>query len=100
MYSQSLSMKTKNAVFLDRDGTLIHDKGFITDPDDVFFYRLTFEALRMLQGKFELFIISNQSGIAKDPHPNNAKSSVLPDIINQGYNTATYARDASATGLS
>jgi histidinol phosphatase-like enzyme len=28
-------MKTKNAIFLDRDGTLIHDKGFMTDPDDV-----------------------------------------------------------------
>jgi histidinol phosphatase-like enzyme len=32
---QSLSMKTKNAVILDRDGTLLHDRGFITDPDDV-----------------------------------------------------------------
>jgi len=60
-----MAMRTRNAVFLDRDGTLIHDKGFITDPDDVVFYKLTFEALRMLQEKFELFVISNQSGIAK-----------------------------------
>ena len=57
--------KTKCAVFLDRDGTLIHDKGFITDPEEVVFYRLAFEALKMLQGRFELFVISNQSGIAK-----------------------------------
>lgn len=57
--------KMKTAVFLDRDGTLIHDKGFITDPDDVVFYKRTFEALKMLQRRFELFVISNQSGIAK-----------------------------------
>lgn len=57
--------KYKNAVFFDRDGTLIHDRGFITNPEKVVFYSRTFDALKMLQEKFELFIISNQSGIAK-----------------------------------
>ncbi|MBU4201469.1 MAG: HAD-IIIA family hydrolase [Verrucomicrobia bacterium] len=55
----------KNAIFFDRDGTLIHDRGFITNPEKVVFYSRTFDALKMLQEKFELFIISNQSGIAK-----------------------------------
>lgn len=53
------------AIFLDRDGTLIDDIGFIKYTIDVNFYSFTFEALSMLQEHFLLFIITNQSGIAK-----------------------------------
>lgn len=54
----------KPAVFLDRDGTLIEDAGFLRDSAQVFFYPETFSALCRL-GNFELFIVTNQSGIAK-----------------------------------
>lgn len=57
--------KQRPAIFLDRDGTIIHDRGYLRSPDDVVFYAQTIDALKMLQRKFELFIISNQSGIAK-----------------------------------
>jgi len=53
------------AVFLDRDGTLIEDRGHLRDPDDVVFYPDTAEALRRLQKEFRLFIVTNQSGIGK-----------------------------------
>ena len=53
------------AVFLDRDGTLIEDRGHIGDPSQVAFYPGTFEALRRLGGQFVLFIVTNQNGIAK-----------------------------------
>lgn len=53
------------AVFLDRDGTLIDDVGYIKQSSEVSFYPFTFEALSMLQEHFLLFIITNQSGIAK-----------------------------------
>jgi D-glycero-D-manno-heptose 1,7-bisphosphate phosphatase len=53
------------AIFLDRDGTLIDDVGFIKHKSEVIFYSFTFEALSMLQEHFLLFIITNQSGIAK-----------------------------------
>lgn len=54
------------AVFLDRDGTLIEDRGHLRDPGEVVFYPDTAEALRRLQNKFRLFIVTNQSGIAKE----------------------------------
>ena len=54
----------KQAVFLDRDGTLIKDNGFLGDPGKVEFYSCTVEALKLLQQKFDLFIVTNQCGIA------------------------------------
>jgi L-threonylcarbamoyladenylate synthase len=53
------------AVFLDRDGTLIEDRGHLRDPGEVVFYPDTAEALRRLQKEFRLFIVTNQSGIGK-----------------------------------
>jgi len=55
----------KAAVFLDRDGTLIHDRGHIKDPSEVKFYSQAFPALRQLQQHFELFFVTNQWGIAE-----------------------------------
>ena len=53
------------AVFLDRDGTLIEDNGSLRSPTQVVFYVATVPALRRLQEYFRLFIVTNQSGIAK-----------------------------------
>lgn len=53
------------AVFLDRDGLLIEDRGFLGDISEVCFYDFTFESLKKLQNHFELFIVTNQSGIGK-----------------------------------
>ena len=58
-------MASHPAVFLDRDGTLIEEKGYIDLPSAVAFYSYTFKALKNLQQHFLLFIISNQSGISK-----------------------------------
>ena len=55
----------KSAIFLDRDGTIIRDKGNIGEISQVEFYNYTFDCLRKLQEKFLLFIITNQPGIAK-----------------------------------
>jgi histidinol-phosphate phosphatase family protein len=54
----------KPAVFLDRDGTIIEDAGFLRSQAQVDFYPQTFPALRRL-ADFVLFIVTNQSGIAK-----------------------------------
>lgn len=53
------------AIFLDRDGTIIEDMGDIKQASEVQFYPFTFKALDLLQEHFLLFIITNQSGIAK-----------------------------------
>lgn len=57
--------RTQPAVFLDRDGTLIEDNGSLRSPAQVVFYAATVPALRRLQEHFRLFIVTNQSGVAK-----------------------------------
>ncbi len=53
------------AIFLDRDGTIIEDRGYIKDPLDMVFYPESFRALKLLQEYFLLFIITNQPGVSK-----------------------------------
>ena len=55
----------KPAIFFDRDGTQIDDKGYLTQISQVEFYPETFLALELLKDKFDFFIITNQSGIGK-----------------------------------
>lgn len=54
------------AVFLDRDGTLIHDPGYLGDPDGVKVLPGVADALVALsQAGFLLVVVTNQSGIAR-----------------------------------
>lgn len=55
----------KKAVFLDRDGTVIHDVGHINDCSRVKLFADTLPALRALQQDYELFVVTNQSGVSK-----------------------------------
>lgn len=57
--------RSRPAVFLDRDGTIIEDHGDLRDPSQVEFFEDTIPALRRLAGPFVLFIVTNQSGVAK-----------------------------------
>jgi D-glycero-D-manno-heptose 1,7-bisphosphate phosphatase len=52
-------------IFLDRDGTIIEDRGHLRDRSEVVFLPGAFDALRRLQEEFLLFIVTNQSGVAK-----------------------------------
>ena len=53
------------AVFLDRDGTIVEDLGDLSDPSQVVFFSDTVSSLRCLCKRFDLFIVTNQSGVAK-----------------------------------
>lgn len=56
----------KRAVFLDRDGTLIVEKNYLSDPAQVELLPGVPEALQQLQeAGFLLFIVTNQSGIGR-----------------------------------
>ncbi|GEM_PF-272377 len=59
--------KTNHAVFLDRDGTINEDPGYLGEPELVKLFPGTGEALSILKNelKFKLIVISNQSGIAR-----------------------------------
>ena len=58
-------MLKQPAIFLDRDGTIINDFGYLKNPQEVEFFPETFTSLLRLQERFLLFIITNQSGISK-----------------------------------
>jgi D-glycero-D-manno-heptose 1,7-bisphosphate phosphatase len=58
-------MSNSPAIFLDRDGTIIEDRGYLKNAVDVVFLPGCFNALTLLKEHFELFIITNQSGISK-----------------------------------
>jgi D-glycero-D-manno-heptose 1,7-bisphosphate phosphatase len=54
------------AVFLDRDGTVIHDVGYISDPELVELVPGAPEALAALKAHgYRLVLVSNQSGIGR-----------------------------------
>jgi D-glycero-D-manno-heptose 1,7-bisphosphate phosphatase len=54
------------AVFLDRDGTLIEDTGYLRDPDAVRLLPGAAAAIRRLNGAgLPAIVVSNQSGIAR-----------------------------------
>ena len=54
------------AVFLDRDGTLIEERNYIARPELVAIFPRVGDALGRLQDLgFKLFIVSNQSGVGR-----------------------------------
>ncbi len=54
------------AIFLDRDGTLMHDTGYVSDPASIRIFPGVPEALRELKARgFLLIIVTNQSGIGR-----------------------------------
>lgn len=61
------------AIFLDKDGTLIHDVPFNVDPDRVVLTPGAARGLAMLHGAgYEIVVISNQSGVAHGHFPESA----------------------------
>ena len=56
----------KKAAFLDRDGTLIRDVGYISRPEDVELVPGVVPALRgLINLEFLLVVVTNQSGIGR-----------------------------------
>jgi D-glycero-D-manno-heptose 1,7-bisphosphate phosphatase len=54
------------AVFLDRDGTIIEERGFLDDPAGVEILPTVVDALRLLRDRgFATVVVSNQSGVAR-----------------------------------
>lgn len=57
---------SRPAVFLDRDGTLLTERGYLSNPQNIRFYPSVVPALKQLQKKgFDLIVITNQSGVGR-----------------------------------
>ena len=55
-----------NAVFLDRDGTIIEEENYLSNFSQIKIYPFSFSALKILKDcGFKIFIITNQSGVAR-----------------------------------
>jgi D-glycero-D-manno-heptose 1,7-bisphosphate phosphatase len=58
--------EARKAIFLDRDGTLLVEVGYLNHPSQVMPYQFAARALRLArQAGFLLILITNQSGIAR-----------------------------------
>ena len=56
----------ERAVFLDRDGTIIEEVGYLDRPERVEFFPFTIDAIHVLnRAGLAVVLVSNQSGIAR-----------------------------------
>jgi len=88
------SDEKSRAVFLDRDGTIIHDADYCSDPKQVHVFEGVPEALRHLKGKgYKLIVITNQSGIGRGFFTLEQYRAVETEVLRQlgpGLIDATY----------
>ncbi|MFA6431489.1 MAG: D-glycero-beta-D-manno-heptose 1,7-bisphosphate 7-phosphatase [Candidatus Margulisiibacteriota bacterium] len=65
------------AVFLDRDGTIIEDLGYVSSPDQVKFIPGSIAVIKTLnQAGYKVVVITNQSGVARGLFPEGMVHSV------------------------
>ncbi len=65
-------MKQNKAIFLDRDGVINIDNGYVYKIDDFIFVKNVFKVLKKLQDLgYKLIIVTNQSGIGRGYYGKN-----------------------------
>jgi D-glycero-D-manno-heptose 1,7-bisphosphate phosphatase len=63
-------VKLRPAVFLDRDGTLIEEAGYLDRLERLVFYPYSIDAVRLLnRADLAVVIITNQAGVARGIFP-------------------------------
>ncbi len=55
----------KRAIFLDRDGVIVEDSGYISSPGELVLFPDVIPVLKKLQHFFRLLVVTNQSGVAR-----------------------------------
>jgi D-glycero-D-manno-heptose 1,7-bisphosphate phosphatase len=54
------------SIFLDRDGTIIVDKIYLNDPDQIEYLPECFEGLKLMRDMgYKIFVVTNQSGMPR-----------------------------------
>ncbi|MFV0387517.1 MAG: D-glycero-alpha-D-manno-heptose-1,7-bisphosphate 7-phosphatase [Pyrinomonadaceae bacterium] len=74
----------QNAIFFDRDGTLIEEVDFLSTAEETKLFPFTIEALTLLRDAgFIFFVTTNQSGIARGYFGAQAVNSIHHKIIDE-----------------
>ena len=56
----------RSAIFIDRDGTINKDIGYVSRPDELIIYPFAAEAVRLVnESGMKAIVITNQSGVAR-----------------------------------
>ncbi len=72
------------AVFLDRDGTIIDEIGYLSDPEKISFYPGAIEAMKELQSAgYLLIVVTNQSGIGRGYFSEETAAAVNFSMLNK-----------------
>ena len=59
-------METRNVLFLDRDGVINVDVGYLSDPAKLEFIPGAIEAMQEAQRRgYDIIVVTNQSGVAR-----------------------------------
>ena len=77
------------AVFLDRDGTVVKDVGYLTDPAQLTLLPHAIDGIRLLQDQFLIVIVTNQSAVARGLLDEEGLLSIHQELA-----TALYSRGA------
>ena len=78
------SKATNQAVFLDRDGTIMEDANYVGRLDQVVLIPSAKQALRRLRDAgFKLFIVTNQSGVGRGYFPREAVEEIHAHLDEQ-----------------
>lgn len=90
-----MTTKSARAVFLDRDGTIIRDLEYLSDPDRIELLPGAAEALLKLhEAGFLIVVITNQSGVAR-----GFFDEATCRAVNERFVEILAARDVPVTGV-
>ncbi len=65
LIEEKLFPSKNRAIFLDRDGTINEDKGYVYKIEDLVILPHVIEGLKLLQKRFLIIVVTNQSGVER-----------------------------------
>jgi D-glycero-D-manno-heptose 1,7-bisphosphate phosphatase len=72
------------AIFLDRDGTINEDVGYVSSPDELVIYPYAARAIRLInETGLKVIIITNQSGVARRLYPETTLAQIHERLRNE-----------------
>jgi D-glycero-D-manno-heptose 1,7-bisphosphate phosphatase len=82
--STTVTSQTRQAVFIDRDGTLNEDIGYVSRPEELVLYPWSAAAVRLINesGLFAV-VITNQSGIARGMYTEKILADIHDTMIKE-----------------